>query len=164
VGLSQVQVEAESTSDVTSNGSFQLGGLFYQPFSEMALLRVGALVGQQNFSSTSTAAPSVETTISLTKLNVPVTMGMMMGERFMLFGGAVLGLTASKSCSITGASTCSVSTLKVAGSDFLLTLGTQFRLTSELAMELTFDKMGGKPFAGTTGGSAINVNFQYIIE
>jgi hypothetical protein len=159
-GLSQVSVEAESGVDITSNMSFQFGGIFYQPMTEMIEARIGALLMKENFVST---VGTTETTISLTNLNVPLTAGFRMSERFLLFAGPVLSVNADKSCEVTGG-TCSASSLKVKGSDILVSLGANFQLTSELGMELSYDRMGGKPFAGTTGGQMINVNFQYVIE
>lgn len=160
LGLSQVQIEADASQDISSQSGGQAGALFYQPFSEMAQFRVGALLNQQSHVFT---VGSSETTLNLTKLNIPMTMGFSVGERFLLFAGPVLGLTVSKTCTTTSG-TCSVNSMKVAGTDLLFSLGAQILLTSEWAMDLSFDKLTGKPFEGASGASAINVNFQYIIE
>lgn len=161
LGLSQVQVEGSSGTDISSNGSYQFGALFYQPMSEQIEVRLGALLVQQNLVAT---AGTVDTNIHLTKLNVPLTAGFRIGERFLLFAGPVLSINANSACDSSGGGSCSTSDLKVKGTDILLSLGANFQLTSELGMELSLDRMGGKPFEGSTGGQMVNVNFQYVIE
>jgi len=159
-GLSQIQIEGASGVDVSSNGSYQLGALFYQPMNELLEVRMGALFGQENL--TATSAGSSDTTINLTYINVPLTLGYRFAERFLMFIGPVIKVNAGKSCKATGG--CSISSLKVKGTDMLLSLGGHMQLTEVLGLELSLDRMSGKPFEGTSGGQIINVNFQYLIE
>ncbi len=161
LGLSQVQVEGASGVDISSNGSYQFGAIFYQPMSEQFEVRLGALLSQQNLVATS---GGTDTTIHISNLNVPLTAGLRVGERFLVFAGPVLSINANKSCTVSGGGSCNASDLKVKGTDILLSLGANFQLTSELGMELSLDRMGGKPFDGASGGQMVNVNFQYIIE
>lgn len=162
LGLSQVQVEGASGVSVSNSGSYQFGALFYQPMTEQIEVRLGALLAQQTLVA---SAGNLDTTLHLSKLNVPLTAGFRMGERFLLFAGPVLSVNANATCDYsTGNSSCKASDLKVNGTDVLLSLGANFQLTSELGMELSFDRMNSKPFANTSGGQMININFQYIIE
>jgi hypothetical protein len=161
LGLSQVQIEGASGADISSSGSYQFGALFYQPMTELVEVRLGALLAQQSLVF---SKGGNDTTIGIANLNVPVTAGFRIGERFLLFAGPVLSINAQKSCSNSNGQTCSTSDLKIKGTDILLSLGANFQLTSELGLELSFDRMGGKPFEGSTGGQMINVNFQYVIE
>jgi hypothetical protein len=161
LGLSQVQIDGAAGNDVSSNGSYEFGALFYQPMTEQFEVRLGAMLSQQNLVAT---ASGVDTNVHITNLNVPLTGGLRLGERFLLFAGPILSINANKTCDKSTGATCNGSDLKVKGTDILLSLGAQFQLTSELGMELTLAKMGGKPFDGTTGGQVITVGFQYIIE
>lgn len=161
LGISQVQLEVNDGVDLSGTSAYQMGGLFYQPLTESIEARLGALFATQLFTQT---VGTVDTTITLSKLNVPLTAGYRMGERVLLFAGPVLSLNAGKKCENSDGSGCTVGALKVAGSDVQLSLGANFQLTSELGMELSYDRMGVKPMVGTSGGSVINVNFQYIIE
>ncbi len=159
LGLSQVQIEGESGVDVSSNGSYQLGALFYQPMTEMIDVRVGALLEQDNLTVTTAG---VDRTLNLSYINIPLTVGFRFGERFLMFLGPVLHVNAAKSCKASGG--CSISSYKVKGTDMLLSLGGHVQLTDVLGLEVSLDRMSTKPFEGTSGGQSINVNFQYIIE
>lgn len=159
LGLSQVQIEGESGVDVSSNGSYQLGALFYQPMTEMIDVRVGALLEQDNLTVT---RAGVDQTLNLSYISIPLTVGFRFGERFLMFLGPVLHVNAAKSCKASGG--CSISSYKVKGTDMLLSLGGHIQLTDALGLEVSLDRMSAKPFEGTTGGQSINVNFQYIIE
>lgn len=161
LGLSQVQVDGTSGTDVSSGTSYQLGGLFYQPMAEQIEVRLGALYAQETLTASS---GGVDTTIHLSQLNVPLTAGYKVGERFLLFAGPVLSINVGKSCDVSTNVNCSINNLKVKGTDILLSLGANFQLTEELGMELSLDRMSSKPFEGSSGGQIINVNFQYIIE
>lgn len=162
VGLSQVQIEGSSGVTVDSNGSYQAGALFYQPFNEPLSFRMGAFFAKEMLTI---KTGGVDTKLDLLNINVPLTLGYGISDRFLLFAGPVLSVNASKSCSSSLANVdCNVSDLKVKGTDILLSLGTHFQLTEELGMELSYDRMGGKPFENTSSGQLINVNFQYIIE
>lgn len=158
-GVSQVQVAGDTGIDVSSSGSYQLGALFYQPMAESFEVRVGALLHQQSLTVT---ASGNDTTLNLSNVNVPLTAGYKFGERFLIFAGPVLSVNANKSCKSTAS--CSMSSYKVKGTDVLLSLGGQAQLTESIGLEVSYDRMNGKPFEGTTGGQMINVNFQYIIE
>ena len=161
LGLSQVQVEGVSGVDISSNGSYQFGALFYQPMTEVVDVRLGALWSQQMLTLDQ---GNLETNLKIANLNVPLTAGYRVGERFLLFAGAVLSVNADKSCEYSNGSACNKSDMKVRSSDVLLSVGANFQLTSELGLELSLDRMGGKPFEGATGGQLLNVNFQYVIE
>lgn len=161
LGLSQIQIEGSSGTEVSSSGSYQFGALFYQPVTEQFEVRLGALLAQETLVSTTN---TIDTTLHLSNLNVPLTAGVRIGERVLLFAGPVLSVNAQKSCSVSSGPTCKTSDLKIKGSDIQLSLGANFQLTSELGLELSLDRMGGKPFEGSTGGQIINVNFQYFIE
>ena len=161
LGLSQIQIEGASGTEISSSGSYQFGALFYQPISEQFEVRLGALLAQESLVSTTN---SIDTTLHLANLNVPLTAGFRIGERVLLFAGPVLSINAQKSCSVSSGPTCKTSDLKIKGTDLQLSLGANFQLTSELGLELTMDRMGGKPFEGSAGGQIINVNFQYFIE
>lgn len=158
-GLSQVQIEGKSGVSVDSNGSYQAGALFYQPMAENISLRMGAFFMKELLTI---SASGVDTKLDLLNVNVPLTLGYGFTERFLLFAGPVLSVNASKSCKNT--STCNVSDLKVKGTDVLLSLGGHFQLTEVLGMEVTYDRMSGKPFEGASSGQTFNVNFQYLIE
>lgn len=160
LGFSQVQIEGDSGTDISSNGSYQLGGLFYQPMTEMSEARVGALFGQQNLIF---ASGGNETTMNLSYVHVPLTLGFRFNERFLLFLGPVISLNASKSCKATTGE-CRMSQYKVKGTDVLLSLGGHVQLTESLGLEVTMDRINSKPFEGATGGQIININFQYLIE
>jgi hypothetical protein len=160
LGLSQVQVQGDTGVDVSSNGSYQLGALFYHPFSDMMEARLGALLGQENLTFTQ-SGNDVE--LNLTSINVPLTLGFRFAERFLMFLGPVINVNVTKTCKASVGS-CSVSSFKAKGTDVLLSFGGHVQLTESLGLEISLDKMSGKPFVGTTGGQIINVNFQYIIE
>lgn len=161
LGVSQVQIDGNSGVDISNDQSVQFGALFYQPMTETVDVRLGALLAQQ---SLTVGQGNAETTLKISNINVPLTAGMHLGERVLLFAGPVLSVNASKSCELKSGASCSVSSYKVRGTDIQISLGANFQLTSELGLELSFDKMGGKPFEGATGGQIVNVNFQYIIE
>lgn len=160
LGFTQLQIENESGVDVSSNGSYQFGALFYQPMTELIEVRLGALFEQDNLEISSTMGGDQK--LNLSYINVPLTVGFRFAERFLMFFGPVIHVNAAKSCKATGG--CSIGSYKVKGTDMLLSLGGQVQLTDALGLEVSMDRMSAKPFEGTTGGQTINVNFQYIIE
>lgn len=161
LGLSQLEAEAQSGVDVSSDGSTYVGALFYQPMTEQLEVRLGAFWAQQTWNL---KKDNAETTLRLSKINVPLTAGFRFGERFLLFAGPVLSLNGETSCDISSGAKCNDSDMKVRGTDVLLSLGANFQLMSELGMEISYDRMSGKPFEGATGGHMINFSVQYVIE
>lgn len=161
LGLSQVSLEGSTGVEITDTQSRQFGALFYQPITDAVEVRMGALVAQQVLELEQTGQKS---TLKLSYINVPLTAGYRIGERFLLFAGPVISVNGSKSCDYSSGAACSVSQFKVKGTDIQLSLGANFQLTSEFGLELSMDRLGGKPFEGATGGQIVNVNFQYVIE
>ncbi|MEY4615285.1 MAG: hypothetical protein RJB66_245 [Pseudomonadota bacterium] len=161
LGVSQVHIDSSTGVDINNDQSLQFGALFYQPMTDSVDVRLGALLAQN---SLNIGSGNSEVNLKISNINVPLTAGLHLGERVLVFGGPVISVNASKSCEGVSGASCSVNSYKVRGTDIQLSLGFNVLLTSELGLELSYDKMGGKPFEGASGGQVVNVNFQYVIE
>lgn len=159
-GISQTSVDMESGFTSQPEGGLLGGALFYNNFSESMMQRIGVLYAQKDFSI---KAGTTKTNVSLSYLQVPLSIGFVMNPNFAIFGGIDLNLNVGKSCSYENSSTaCSVSGLKSA--DLGLNLGINLTFMDSFGLEAFYSKGMGKVMDNTTGASTLGIALLYLIE
>ena len=90
LGTAQTNVEVGSGLESQAEGSLLGGALFYNSKSgDVMMQRVGILYSQKDFSLTN---GSLKTNVSLSYLQVPLTLGYVVNPNFAFFGGVELNL------------------------------------------------------------------------
>jgi hypothetical protein len=160
LGTSQMTVEGLS-GEPQSEGGLLGGALFYNKFSDTMMQRIGVLYTQRDFSYTIWDGST--TKVSLSYLQVPLTMGFIFNPNFAFFGGVALNLNVGKSCAIENSS-ASCTPKGVKSADLSLNLGVNLTFIDDFGLEIFYDKAMGKIMDNTTGASTVGVSLLYLIE
>jgi hypothetical protein len=160
LGFSQMSVEADAGITPQAEGGLLGGALFYNNFSESMMQRIGVLYSQRDFSYKTGAS---KTNVSLSYLQVPLSIGLVMNPNFAVFGGLNLNLNVGKSCSYDNSTApCTLSGVKSA--DLGLNLGINLTFMDNFGLEAFYEKSLGKVMDNTTGASTLGIALLYLIE
>ncbi len=138
-----------SVTSTTSSGSgkagLQAGVLGFIDLAQAVALRTGFLYTQRKYSVT---VGTSTTDFDFAYFDVPATVMYKFSEYGGIFGGAVLALNASKSCTVSSG-TCDTNGVK--SSLIGLQFGASFKFAPQMGAELYYEMISGDAYSSTSG-------------